>query len=265
MRIIIDDLVETLDYKNKISFFNMLFDLEDFEIEILTHDVHVFELFTSLCEENGISYDNHEIEEDATKKGSYKLTRSIKSKVYRDIISGQKNEPEFPRIIELLLKIFNRYGAVDGVHTDDTQKEPIKKAGYKYFNFISQSVFHYEENISVCEIERMLSIKMCGQFVDSICLIDEIVKEMNANKPGKGKKWGIDWQKLIDHMNEIKKFVTFEKELIDAHPDATKLPDNKMKRLREIWKDGHKYKGYYREDRNDVVHLLDKELLAIAG
>ena len=112
----------------------------------------------------------------------------MRTKIYREVINEHKNDAEFPRLIELLLKIFNRYGALDGVHADDTQKEPIKKAGFKYHNFISENIFHYDYCIPTSKINDFFGIKIAGCAVDSVELIEKIIDDLKVNKPPKDIK-----------------------------------------------------------------------------
>lgn len=275
--IVFDDVFEKLDFSNTFdAIYNLLTifsESENMKIEILTHDTNFIDVFIkildSFADDIKIEYLIME-KNDQLHKTDFTFTFSqYLVTLYNHLNDKNKVDVKTYNDCLLLSKLFNR----QAMHNNWTQ---IYNYNHDYnktnnltnqvYNFLSENIFHYEENINLLKydlIQDYFNDEIFNkQNLNTLELYEILIVKFKNMKP----KFGVNFIKVSAFLENLKKFIKCEQEYFNENKFK---PEHVDKTKKEFYRDCNyksKNEGYVgnenpRRERCKLAHELEKSIL----
>lgn len=298
--IILDDVFEKLDIQNSVKLINLIFDKyldNNFNIEILTHDENFVTLFKNVLqnrEDKDVLITNI-LEKTILKTGKKEsiettpLSLTFENYI-RNIVNNNKKECDKECNIEinkdinrhlLFIKYFNRKNFSNNMMQlleVEKRKDQIfdfeiemcdlyKNKTWQIYNFLSENIFHYEENINIDDyplIKKYFDDDILKNSKNTVEFYENMIKEFDNEG---SSKYGVDMKKVTNFLKEILIYIkdeeTYFKENKETYLDK-KRNNPRFSKFNffsnmEIKKNDRDYK----DKRNKILHELEYSLTAI--
>lgn len=279
--IILDDVFEKLDIQNSVELLDMIFDnyhKYNISIEILTHDEYFVDLFYKVLSDIDEINDTENVQqmrisiEDnkpilANDKTPINFKQYMKN-VY-DTINKNKTIDDDTKKHLLFIKLFDRNSWSNNyiqVLEKDNDFISEKNITLEIFKFLSEEIFHYENEIDIEKyplIKNYFDYDLFKQHLNTIELYEKLIKIFSKSE----KKYGICLKKVSSFLEKMIEYLKMEKDCFCKNFEQ--YEKNKKTELNE----GKFYKKttFYKEflwdknpskklERNKLFHSLELSL-----
>ncbi|MGL4951568.1 MAG: hypothetical protein ACRC4L_01135 [Mycoplasma sp.] len=256
--LILDDFLEKLDTNNLREAAQLVCDNADSDIEILTHELIVVDILEEEFKNNDLNLNTYIIgDNDELMQHDLFLTfQSLNLK----LISGSQSDCS--RLLEnpyfIFSKIMARYIAYPAAVTeiDFDKKDFNDNLMLNTFSFISENVYHYSEfNLDGNnQLKKIMPVGLlnCNNSID---VIDYLLSLFGISVKD---SYGLSKQKIISFLNEIKKYLTLEKDYYDDNWDSNNIIKKSI-----FYNNFYSGSSIDKKKRNLFIHSLDRSLISI--
>ena len=285
--ILFDDVFEKLDIFNTSqlirNIYSELLKGNNKKIEILTHDINLVKMFTSIFEEE---YFNNK------KFSLYYPNLIINQKTKKVIITNLKNTTPVLSF-EILLKIFkdsfNKKNITTQTYNDNffifnfckyfyrsdisnnwiqiqligNNTKLLDSLSIQIYKFISENIFHYSPNIKVsAELKKyFFEFDFNSNFfignnknIDTIDFYNYFIKQFNDKL--KFNKYNLNFSKLIDDIKNMSTFIEMEKNFYIDNKKEYGNRKSAFEFYQTFWSENEEEK----KKRNNLFHSFTKSL-----
>ncbi|MEG1009835.1 MAG: hypothetical protein RSF67_08525 [Clostridia bacterium] len=278
--IILDDVFEKLDIQNASRLINIIFDEyieNNYDIEILTHDENLVNLFNMILESRDDIDDSSIIEQiiclDENGKIEFKNSKlSLTFERYiTNVYKGSLKENKLDEILGdhlLFIKLFNRKLASNNMiqllKIENKVFSLEENLTLQIYDFLSENIFHYEKNIDLNEyplIKEYFKDDLFTNAEDTVGVYNNIIKRFENHKD---EKYGINLNNVSKYMKHMLVYIEKEKEYFNLNEKEYIKSKNKKMTKNEFYRKMDNNKdGPYKSERNRLFHDLEYSLTII--